>query len=132
MREDEIQHQEFVNVVVQERIDLRFVPGGSEGMVESVWEGGFHGKVVNGILQWGVGLEVRALCPIGIGFRYFTVTDSEQVLFFFFRKLIGNKRPKKKIKDVRICDWKNRETNSYWVYLIGIGFLLGIPTSKRS
>jgi hypothetical protein len=43
-------------------------------------------------------------------FRHFTVTDSEQVLFFFFRELIGNTRPKKKIKDVRICDCKNRET----------------------
>jgi hypothetical protein len=31
------------------------------------------------------------LYPKGIGFRYFTVTDSEQVLFFFFRDLIGNK-----------------------------------------
>jgi hypothetical protein len=29
--------------------------------------------------------------PTGIGFRYFTVTDSEQVLFFFIRELIGNK-----------------------------------------
>jgi hypothetical protein len=41
--------------------------------------------------------------------------DSEQVVFFFFRELIGNKRPKKKIKDGQIRDWKNRETNSYWV-----------------
>jgi hypothetical protein len=29
--------------------------------------------------------------PIGIGFRCFTAIDSEQVLFFFFRELIGNK-----------------------------------------
>jgi hypothetical protein len=29
---------------------------------------------------------------------------------FFFRVLIGNTRPEKKIKDVRIRDWKNRET----------------------
>jgi hypothetical protein len=31
------------------------------------------------------------LYPTGIGFRYFTVIYPEQVLFFFFRELIGNK-----------------------------------------
>jgi hypothetical protein len=39
-----------------------------------------------------MGIERRTeLYPIGIGFRLFTVTDSEQILFFFFRELIGNK-----------------------------------------
>ncbi len=42
--------------------------------------------------QDGIAAPYRGtLYPIGIGFRYFTVTDSEQVLFFFFRELIGNK-----------------------------------------
>jgi hypothetical protein len=46
---------------------------------------------------------------------WFPVT--ERVIFFFFREPVGNKRPKKKMKDARICGWKNRETNPRWAYI---------------